>query len=239
MYSIIIILLIFVFYSIFITIKSFFLQKKLNVANLYNTNLSNLYDDVKGFKHDFQNMVFTIGGFINSNDIASLKNYYNSLLEECQTVNNSSILNPNIINNTGIYTLLNTKYNKAKEKNIAVNLECFIDFNKLHISSYELSRILGILLDNAIEAASISSEKKINISFRNSTAYHASIFLIENSYSNKDVDVTQIFEKGISSKKDHFGVGLWRVHKIVEANQNLKLITSKDKHYFKQQLEVY
>ena len=53
----------------------------------------------------------------------------------------------------GVYNLLTRKYHKADEQNIKINLTFLLDLNKLHMKIYEFTRILGILLDNAIEAS--------------------------------------------------------------------------------------
>ncbi len=230
---------IFVIYSLYTTFKLHILAKNLRNAQEYNHTLLELYDDVRSFKHDFQNIVFTIGGFINTNDIENLKKYYNSLFEECKKINNFSALNPDVINNAGIYHLLTCKYQKAEEKNVKMNIECFIDFNKLHISIYELSRLLGIFIDNAIEAASTANEKIVNIVFRDSLAHCTQFFIIENTYNNHDIDISKIFEKGVTTKENHSGIGLWKVNKIVKNNKNLNLVTINGEKFFKQQLEVY
>lgn len=47
--------------------------QNLESAENYNKTLSILYDNVKAFKHDFDNIIFTIGGFINTDDINGLK----------------------------------------------------------------------------------------------------------------------------------------------------------------------
>ena len=104
---------------------------------------------------------------------------------------------------------------------------------------YQFSRMFGILLDNAIEAASTSLEKEINISFRDSSSNQTQIIIVENTYSNKEVDTSKIFEKGVSEKKDHMGMGLWEVRQILMQNNNIKLITTNNDKYFKQQLEIY
>ena len=84
--------------------------KKLESAEEYNKTLHILHDSVRGFKHDFDNIVTTIGGYIKTNDMTGLENYYSQLEEDCEKVNNLYILNPDIINNPGIYNLLTTKY---------------------------------------------------------------------------------------------------------------------------------
>ena len=45
-----------------------------------------------------------------------LEKYYSQLEEDCEKVNNLYILNPDIINNPGIYNLLTTKYGEAVRK---------------------------------------------------------------------------------------------------------------------------
>ncbi len=207
-------------------------------AENYNKTLSILYDNVKAFKHDFDNMIFTIGGFVNTNDIEGLKQYYASLEKECQKVNNLALLNPTLINNSGIYSLLTAKYQKAHNSQVDIDLEFFFDLNKLHMPIYDFSRMLGILLDNAIEAASVSKEKIIKIMFRDSINSKVQIVEIKNSYINKNIDTKNIFNKGITEKKNHLGMGLWEVNQIISKNNNINLFTENDNLYFTQRLEI-
>ena len=69
------------------------------------------------------------------------------------------------------------------------------------------------------------------------------MFIIENTYSNKDVNIERIFEKGYTSKTEkdnnNHGLGLFEVRKILKKNNNLNLFTTKDNKLFKQQLEIY
>lgn len=213
--------------------------KKLESAEEYNKTLHILHDSVRGFKHDFDNIVTTIGGYIKTNDMDGLKSYYSQLEEDCTKVNNLYVLDPDIINNPGVYNLITAKYNEALEKGIKVNLTVLLDLNDLHMKIYEFVRILGILLDNAIEAASECDEKILNIVFRNESKNNRNIILIENTYKDKDVDIEQIFNKGVSGKQNHTGLGLWEIRQILKKNNNVNLYTNKNEKYFSQQLEIY
>lgn len=213
--------------------------QNLENAETYNKTLSILYDNVKAFKHDFDNMVFTIGGFVNTNDLTGLKAYYSSLEKECQNINNIALLNPTLINNPGIYNLLTAKYKKAKDANVDIQLEFFFDLKKLHMPIYDFSRMLGIFLDNAIEAALVSNERIIKIIFRDSPNSNVQIIQIENSYINKNINTKNIFEKGVTEKDQHLGMGLWEVKQILKRNNNINLITKNTDLYFKQCLEIY
>ena len=226
-------------YSLTRVMKLVLTTQELQSAEAYNKSLSILHDNVRGFKHDFDNIVATIGGYVKTEDMEGLKKYYYQLEEDCQKVNNIAALNPNIINNPGIFNLLSSKYHEADSKHIRINLEIFLDLNDLHMKIYEFSRILGILLDNAIEEAEKCEEKLINIKFRNEQSKNRQVVIIENTYANKDIDIEEIFNKGVSNKENHSGLGLWEIRQILNKNNNLNLYTSKDDKLFKQQLEIY
>ena len=122
-----------------------------------------------------------------------------------------------------------------------MNIEVMIDLKEMKISPYEFCRILGILLDNAIEAAKECEEKVINVRFIKDFKVNRELVIIENSYKKVDLDIEKIFEKGYSTKKeekDNHGLGLWTVRKILNQTDNLSLFT-KAGELFSQQLEIY
>ena len=215
------------------------LKLDLEVANNYNQVLSNINDTVRAFKHDFANIIASIGGFISTNDMLGLKKFYLSLETDYNELNNLYTLNPELISNSGVYNLLNQKYNLAVSNGIKFNLSYFVDINNFNISIYELTRILGILIDNAIDAAKSSHEKILNVSFKSEPKKHRNVIVVQNSYLDKNLDIDDIFRKGITSKVNHTGLGLWEVKKILSKNPNLDLYTSKDDLLFTQQLEIY
>lgn len=226
-------------YSITRVFKLFTTNRELESEKSYNKTLRILHDSVRGFKHDFDNTVTTIGGYVRTNDMEGLRKYYLQLEDDCQKVNTLYVLNPEIINNDGIYNLLTTKYHEAEEKDIKVTITVLLDLGNLKMKIYDFARILGILLDNAIEASSESDEKLINITFRNDSKNSRQLITIENSYKDKNVDTEKIFEKGTSGKENHTGLGLWEVRKILKKTNNANLFTSKTDTLFSQQLEIY
>ncbi len=226
-------------YSLTRVMKLASTTQKLQNAEEYNKTLSILHDSVRGFKHDFDNIVTTIGGYVKTNDMEGLKKYYVQLEDDCQKVNSLYILNPKLINNPGVYSLLTTKYHEAEEKGIKVNMSLLLDLSKLNMKIYEFTRILGILLDNAIEASDESEEKVINIVFRDDAKNHRQLIIVENTYKDKTVDTEKIFNKGFSGKENHTGLGLWEVRKILNKSKNLDLYTTKNEKYFSQQVEIY
>lgn len=228
-------------YSILNISKLEITSRDLKQAQLYNKTLTVLHDNIRAFKHDFHNIVHALGGYIDTEDIEGLKKYYQQLLNDCQCTNNLTGLSPSTINNPAIYNVLASKYHKADELGIKINLEVFLDLNEIenHMKIYEFARILGILFDNAIEATKECDKKLINLTIRKDLNKNRLLLIVENTYKNKDVDTEKIYEKGFSTKPGNSGLGLWKVRQILIRNNNLNLFTTKNDEYFKQQLEIY
>ena len=212
-------------------------KSELETEKIYNKTLSLLHDNIRCFKHDFNNIVQSIGGYIALNDMDGLRKYYRNLLEDCKETNNLNLLNPETINNPSIYSLLTNKYFLASEKGIKMTFNVFTDLSNINFNIYQLTRILGILLDNAIEAAELTEEKFIEIELKSTEKKQ--LFIITNSCIDDKISTTKIFEKGYSTKERNSGIGLWKVHKILSKNENVDLFTTVNNHKFTQQLEVF
>lgn len=230
------------FISTFSMVKTMKLEKveeDLEQEKLYNKTLQILHDNIRAFKHDFANIVSGIGGYVDTNDMEGLRKYYKQLLQDCKQVSNLGSLNPEVINSPSVYSVLANKYYRADSLGIKISLESFIDFKNLHMGIYEFTRILGILMDNAIEAASECDNKLINVVIRNDVKQHRQLLIIENTYKEKDINLDKISEKGYSTKPNNTGLGLWEVDRIIKKHKNLARFTSKNEEFFKQQIEMY
>ncbi len=212
-------------------------KRKIDNLTLCNKTILNIHDDLRAFKHDFHNIIQALGGYITNRDLDGLQKYYNDILVECKILNNHFKLNSDLINNPAIYNILANKYYIAHSNNIEINLEVFLDLNELNITIYEFTRILGILLDNAIEASKECQKRSINILFKKDK--YKQMLVIENTYDNKEISIDKIFEKNYTTKPNNTGLGLWEVRKILSKHSHLNLHTTKNNDYFSQQLEIF
>ena len=229
-------------YSLMKTINLDMTKQNLQQAELHNKTLELLYNNVSAFKHDFSNILTAFGGYIFSKNIDGLENYYNKIVDECHINNNLSTLNPSVVNNPAVYNILATKYYKADDLGININLQIFINLNNLKLDIYEFCRILGIFLDNSIEAAAECEEKVINIEIHDIKPRKYQSLIIENTYLNKNIDINKLSEKGYTSKTENtesHGIGLWQVSKMLKKHKNVLLETSKNDKFFKQELLIF
>jgi len=217
--------------------ENIFKEEQIETLRMHNKTLNLCTTNVKNFENDFNSIMQDFGGYIKYNDFESLKTYYQGIMEEYKNVKSLSILNPNVINESAIYNIISNKYYLAKSYGIEVEMEFVMDFTKLDVKTYELARILGILLDNAIEATKICKEKQIYMLFH--AGKREDTIKISNTYQENEIDLAKIFEKGFSTKERNRGFGLWEIKQILQRHSNLELYTHKENNIFWQELSIY
>lgn len=230
-----------VIFTIIIAVNIHSLMNKKSILKLeeVNKNLAEVNDKVRCFKHDFNNIMQAIDSYIVLEDMNSLQTYFNSLIKECNYVNVIEFLNNRVKENPAITSILLNKFRIAETKDISMNIEIFFDLSKLSTKSFLISRILGILLDNAIEASFEADEKLINVQFIEEKDKNKVLIKVENTYINKNIDIGKIFEKDYSTKKGNTGLGLWKIKDILKQDNKIELFTTKDENMFIQQVEIY
>ena len=120
------------------------------------------------FEHDYRNILLTIDGFINDDDMSGLKQYYHSNLKKAYDTavyNRFALKNLNRIRVIEIKSLLSAKLIFAQQNGIKVTFDANSDIEAFPIDSITLARILGILLDNAIEALTELGNGELLVSF--------------------------------------------------------------------------
>ena len=232
-------------FNLALIIKNLKLNNQLKVSNeklcsLENSNqiVSILNDNIRGFKHDFNNIVQTLGGYICLNDVEGLRKYYKSLTTDFYSIKNMNLINLKDINNSALFSLISNKICMANEHSVEMNVVSFADLKKIDVNMFEYCRILGIIIDNAIEAAENCNKKLVNIKFYEDDSGCFIHCLVENTYIDKKINLKTIYKKNYSTKSNtgNRGLGLWNVRMILNVNQNIKLITQKDDVFFKQTL---
>ena len=148
----------------------------------YMTQLENHYQDIRRFKHDYLNILSTITGYIQENDMDKLRNYFDSNIATSSSIllnQDDTLARLSLIKVTEIKGLLYTKMVQAMNCQLDVSFELTQEITELSTDLLTLSRVLGIFLDNAIEAASETEQKRFHIAIV--CKAHSVIFHIENS----------------------------------------------------------
>lgn len=217
------------------------MKEEINTLTLKSDSLMELNDNIRSFKHDFNNIIQAIDGYILLGDMDALKTYFSKLLKECNYVKNLELLTGKVQTNPAIYGVLLDKCRVAEGNNIDMNIDMFVDYSDMNEKAYDLSRIIGILLDNAIEATLECEKKVINIQFKEGSSENKKKIVIENTYKDNGFDTEMIFEKNYTTKKEkgNSGLGLWKVKEIISKDDEVEIQTIKDGNTFKQELEIF
>lgn len=213
------------------------LKQNVEFQNLYIQTLNETVDGLRGFKHDYNNMLQVMQGYISANDMEGLKNYHSQLLSESRKINSFAPLNSYIKDVPPVYGLLLSKISYSDIKNVSFNITVTCKLKITNIKICDFCKILGILLDNAIEAAADSEKKFVELSIRENSDKSSLFIEISNSCAGT-VDIPSIFKDGYTTKQGHTGFGLWEVQKILSKCKNCRLHTNAWSNFFSQKFEI-
>lgn len=209
-------------------------QTEKNTKRLYK-----IIDGLRLIKHDYNNILQTLNGYVITKQYDGLEQHIKKLTCESNQISTTESVNPSIFNQPAVYGIVDSKYFDALDKNIKVNINVNTNIKEINFDFADLSRVLGILLDNAIEATQQSESKEMSINFSYNKKKQADMIEIKNTIKpNLDIDVNKIFDKGESSKNEKSGLGLWEVKKIISSKNNSQIYTNIDDNTFSQTIII-
>ena len=205
----------------------------------YSRHIEELYKEVRSFRHDYTNLLTSLRLGIEEEDMEQIKEVYDSVLKDSseKLQDNKYDLGRLVnIRDRALKSLLAGKFLKARDKDIVFNVEVPEEIQVEGMSLLDFLTIVSILCDNAIEASAEASQPHVSIAFLKDGAQET--FIIENSIK-EDIDISEIFSFGASSKGEERGVGLYTVMKIVESHPNTSLNTTCQNQVFRQVLTIH
>lgn len=191
----------------------------------YALRLENLYQEIRGFKHDYLNILSSMYSYLEEGRFDELKQYYEQkLLPDGKKLAESDMSigklgNMKIMELKG---LLYTKVLKAADSELHVTVDIPEPIASINMDIPDLIRILGILLDNAIEAALQTSEKELYIGILGGS--ERDHIRIANS-SLPVPNIAELFKEGYSEKDGHPGIGLYEVNTLLDKHPEALLNT--------------
>ena len=206
----------------------------------YIVQIETLYQSLRSFKHDYVNIMVSIAGFIEADDMIGLKNYYEKQILPVSVrfvQSEDTIARLHYLDLLELKSLISVKLNYALELNIEVILEIAEKIDKINMKSLDLVRVVGILLDNAIEACQACEVPRLVIGIIK--LWDGVIVIIKNTYVKQNMDYSRLGSIGISSKGERRGIGLYNVKLILSQYQNVMMNTEYAEQQFIQEIIIY
>ena len=204
----------------------------------YVGSFENWIEEEQINNHEFKNQLAVIKSMAKSN--SKINNYIDSILDSKIDTEDSWFNEIKYLPEGGIKGLLYYKLILTKKENINVclsigrNINSFIN-NIEGIEMKNITRLLGIYIDNAMEAAKNSDNKLLSIEIYtvNSKLY----IVISNTYKGK-INLLELDKKGYTTKGKGHGRGLYFAKKIVKSSSILESQNSIINDYYVQKLII-
>ncbi|MBQ8412046.1 MAG: GHKL domain-containing protein [Lachnospiraceae bacterium] len=244
-------LLFFVIVALILFVVTLFIYKdaKTNIAlkemehlQKYTAEVEEMYNTLRSFKHDYNNVLCSMKYYIDNRQYEELNSYYEREVQPLiisMEANTPAIEQLSKMKSAPLKSILYFKILEAAGKDIQTTLEIKWPVEKINIKELDLTRIMGIILDNAIEATSNiedSSQRDIHISCISSE--ENVVIIVKNRTAGEDINLTKIQEDGTSSKGDDRGIGLGNIKTILKKYDNILIQTSYIDNWFTQTLEI-
>ena len=185
--------------------------------------LEQAYDEMRNFRHDHLNLLSALVIFTEEDKNENLKlrlieniNYTEDILKKLDI----SMDRLKYIHIPELKSLLAIKLAYALARDIHVELDIAEPVAEIPINKIDLCRLVGIIVDNAIEALETMENEEKNLQF-GILLDDEDILIICTNTCKKPVDATQIFEKGYSTKGFGRGIGLYSLKQTSEKCGNV------------------
>ncbi|MBX4262708.1 GHKL domain-containing protein (plasmid) [Clostridium estertheticum] len=218
-----------------------FKYKQIQLDNLeqYTNNLEILYTDMRKFRHDYINIISSMAAFIEERDIDGLEEHFNKNIYPLNNKMNKNNYKLGLLKNIKlpqIKGLISGKVIHAQELGIDIILDIVEPITIIKMDIIDLSRCLGIILDNAIESALESEKKVIDVALINKS--NSVIIVVANTYKGAIPVLSKLFKEGFSTKGENRGLGLSNCKDIIGKYKNISLDTSITDVQFIQEITV-
>ena len=214
-------------------------QKALRDLQDYTHNLEVMYNGLRSFKHDYVNILLSLSGYIENRDVDELRKFFETKIFPTKNLIDQGDFKLNQLGNIGVLeikSLLSAKMIYAHESGIDVTIDIPDKVNSLLMDTVDLARILGIFLDNAIEAALETEQPQIGLNILQNQ--NGVSIIISNRFRDNGVVLHKLKQKGFSTKTGHQGIGLSNAQKIIGSYDNVLLETTMQCGCFMQHMEL-
>jgi len=171
--------------------------------------------------HENKNQLLVIKGMVNKNN-KKLHNYIDEVINEKRADNETLYTKAKRIPSGGLQGLVYQKMLRMQDENINIDLNVSSEVRKINLSdfnakvNYDICRVIGIIIDNAVDETLKVEDKEISISMYKED----NEFIIEVANKCKELpNLEKIDNKGYTTKSAGHGYGLSLLKDICENNK--------------------
>nr|WP_258007262.1 GHKL domain-containing protein [Staphylococcus sp. 17KM0847] len=205
----------------------------------YTLQIEQINNRMRKFRHDYINILSSMSEYLREDDLEGLKSYYYTHISPLKDNFEHNSLKLNGVEKLRLREIkgvMTTKILQAQENDIEVSVEVADEITHINMPLIDLSRVLGIIMDNAIEASLTIDDPMIQIAFIKTDT--SVLIIIMNKAPDNLPKLHTLFQEGFSTKGQNRGLGLSTLKEITDNTDNALLDTTINNHYFIQKLEI-
>ena len=212
-------------------------QKKFEQKYLqtYTDEIVKLYNEIRGFRHDYAGMLVSMQMAIDSEDLQEIDRVYNEVLVKANQKLRSekyTYFDLNNLEDSALRSLIAQSIVYARNNDVEFTLEVKDVITRLSMDLLDLVRIMSILLNNAVEGAADSYLKQMEVAVIKMD--FETVIVIQNSCKITMTPSEDLFALGFSTKGRNRGLGLNNVNEILDKYDNIILETEMEDNTFRQ-----
>mgnify|MGYP000912188891 FL=1 len=212
-------------------------QKKFEQKHLqtYTDEIVKLYNEIRGFRHDYAGMLVSMQMAIDSEDLQEIDRVYNEVLVKANQKLRSekyTYFDLNNLEDSALRSLIAQSIVYARNNDVEFTLEVKDVITRLSMDLLDLVRIMSILLNNAVEGAADSYLKQMEVAVIKMD--FETVIVIQNSCKITMTPSEDLFALGFSTKGRNRGLGLNNVKEILDKYDNIILETEMEDNTFRQ-----
>ncbi len=231
-----------VFVVLYLAFKQYKMkQREQEMKNFesYVASIEQINQDMRKFKHDYINILSSLRTFIDDKNYEGLHTYfYDHILEanHHEQLNQQAMMMLNNLKINSLKGLVTTKILQAQSHHVPFYIEIVEEITDIDVDPIVLNRMVGILLDNAIEAARGVENGEVRMAFIHMG--EVVLLVVSNTFDKKiAIKVHEIYQEGFSTKGEERGLGLANLRQITNDLHNVNLNTKISPPYFIQEVE--
>lgn len=205
----------------------------------YQTSLQKNLASMADIRHDIKNIFLAMGRFVERSDDQEMKDFYSQkifpfAMEEIEKNYLFSQLYQ--IPDETLRAFLHMKLYHAHTQKLTIRLKIQIDASTFHLGMdiIDLTRILGILLDNALEECMSVQDSFVEVQIKNNE--ELCTYIVKNTLQTFHAGDDSV--RGFTTKSGHSGLGLSIVRSIIDLYPSADLNTVSDQYFYIQNLNI-
>jgi len=216
-------------------------QKEAEQRNLlfYIYEVEQQQTAMRKFKHDYTNILTSMHSYIQDKDWDGLENYYITEIEKASAIitqRDFALESLHKIKIREVKGIVAAKLILAQNMDIDVSFEADSDIDQISLDSVTLVRMLGIILDNAIEELDALKSGTLFVAcFKRDNAV---TFVVRNTCRADMPSLRELEQVGYSTKGNKRGLGLSNLTEAVNTHPNVTLSTCAKNGKFSQELTI-